>query len=205
MLNIRYFTDFRNFDGDDYRQFRDQLRKYHIGSVTLTVHVDGPVLLRSPPLEVAAVANQLQRDSGLPLLIAADFERGLTSRVSFVPDFPDAMAFGATGKPGYAERFGAITAEESRAIGVHWDFSPVADGNSNPDNPIINTRSFGEDPAGVGDFLSAFVRGAKAPGMLTTAKQFPGPGANGTASHLGVATGGGAFRNGASTIRCEES
>ncbi len=191
MLNIRYFTDFRNFDGDDYRQFRDQLRKYHIGSVTLTVHVDGPVLLRNPPLEVAAVANQLQRDAGLPLLIAADFERGLTSRVSFVPDFPDAMAFGATGKPGYAERFGAITAEESRAIGVHWDFSPVADVNSNPDNPIINTRSFGEDPAGVGDFLSAFVRGAKAHGMLTTAKHFPGHGDTGTDSHLGVARVGG--------------
>src|SRR5258708_31800661 len=152
MLNIRYFTDFRNFGDDDYRAFRDQLRKYHIGSVTLTVHVDGPVLLKNPPLEVAAMANRLQRDSDLPLLIAADFERGLTSRVSFVPDFPDAMAFGATGKPGYAERFGAITAEESRAIGVQWDFSPVADVNSNPDNPIINTRSFGEDTAGIGAF-----------------------------------------------------
>src|SRR5258708_21147352 len=73
MLNIRYFTDFRNFDGDDYRQFRDQLRKYHIGSVTLTAHVHWPVLLRNPPLEVAAVAHPVQRASRQPPLSAAEF------------------------------------------------------------------------------------------------------------------------------------
>src|SRR4029077_7989089 len=63
MLSLRYFTDFQNFTGDSYVQFRDQMQKYHVGSVTLTVHVDGPVLLKNPPLEVAMVANQLQRDS----------------------------------------------------------------------------------------------------------------------------------------------
>ena len=187
MLNIRYFTDFENFDSDAYRQFRDQMRKYHVGSITLTVHVDGPFLLKNPPLEVASIANQLQRDSKLPLLIAADFERGLASRVSSVPAFPDAMAFGAAGKTAYAERFGAITAEESRAIGIEWDFSPVADVNSNPNNPIINTRSFGENPEAVGDLVAAFIRGAKAHGMMTTAKHFPGHGDTGTDSHLGVA------------------
>src|SRR5947209_8601345 len=187
MLNIRYFTDFQNFGSDTYQQFRAQLQKYNIGSVVLTVHVDGPILLKNPPLEVAAVANQLQRDSKLPLLIAADFERGLASRVSSVPAFPDAMAFGAVGKTGYAERFGAITAEESRAIGVHWNLFPVADVNSNPDNPIINTRSFGENPAQVGDLVAAFIKGSKAHGMLTAAKHFPGHGDTGTVSHLGVA------------------
>jgi beta-N-acetylhexosaminidase len=187
MLNIRYFTDFQNFSSDSYRQFRDQMQKYRVGSVTLTVHVDGPFLLKNPPLEVASIANQLQRDSKLPLLIAADFERGLASRVSFVPAFPDAMAFGATGSPADAERFGAITAEEARAVGIHWDFFPVADVNSNPNNPIINTRSFGEDPEAVGDLVAAFIRGAKAHGMLTTAKHFPGHGDTGTDSHLGVA------------------
>src|SRR6266849_5227569 len=144
MLNIRYYTDFQNFDSDGYLQFRDQLKAYHIGSVTLTVHVDGSVLRRNPPFEVAAMANQLQRDSRWPLLIAADFERGLASRVSFVPVFPDVMAFGATGNAAYVERFAAITAEETRALGIHWNFSPVADVNSNPGNPVINTRSFGE-------------------------------------------------------------
>src|SRR5215471_10499561 len=187
MLNVRYFTDFQNVDADAYKQFRDSLRKYHIGSVVLTVHVDGPILLKNPPLEVAAVANQLQRDSDLPLLIAADFEQGLASRVSSVPAFPDAMAFGAVGNLAFAEKFGAITAEESRAIGIHWNLFPVADVNSNPENPIINTRSFGEDPDAVGDLVAAFIRGSREHGMLTTVKHFPGHGDTGTDSHLGVA------------------
>ena len=187
MLNVRYFTDFQNFESDDYRQFRDVLRKYHIGSVVLTVHVDGPMLLKNPPLEVAAIANQLQRDSELPLLIAADFERGPASRVSGVPAFPDAMAFGAIGNAAEVKEFGAITAEESRALGIHWNFFPVADVNSNPQNPIINTRSFGEDPSHVSDLVAAFIQGSREHGMLTTAKHFPGHGDTGTDSHLGVA------------------
>jgi beta-N-acetylhexosaminidase len=187
MLSVRYFMDFENFDSDAYRQFREQMQKYHIGSVVLTVHVEGALLLKNPPLEAAAMANRLQRDSKLPLLIAADFERGLATRMNSVPIFPDAMAFGATGNPAYAERFGAIAAEESRAVGIHWDFWPIADVNSNPANPIINTRSYGEDPAAVGEFAAAFIRGARAHGMLTTAKHFPGHGDTGTDSHLGVA------------------
>src|SRR5215831_8351228 len=187
MLSLRYFTDFQNVDGDAYKQFRDHMRNYHIGSVVLTVHVDGPLLLKNPPLEVASMANQLQRDSTLPLLIAADFESGLASRVSGVPAFPDAMAFGATANPQFAEKLGAITADEARAVGVHWDFFPVADVNSNPDNPIINTRSFGEEPNQVGELVAAFIRGARAHGMLTTAKHFPGHGDTATDSHLGVA------------------
>jgi beta-N-acetylhexosaminidase len=187
MLNVRYFTDFQNFDSAGYQQFREQMQKYHLGSVVLTIHTDGPILLKNGPLEVAAVANQLQRDSRLPLLIAADFERGLDSRVSGTPAFPDAMAFGAVGDPDRAERYGAIVAEEARAVGIHWNFFPVADVNSNPDNPIINTRSFGEDPAMVGKFVSAYIKGAAEHGMLTTVKHFPGHGDTGTDSHLGVA------------------
>ena len=187
MLNVRYFTDFQNFDSSGYQQFREQMQKYHLGSVVLTVHTDGPTLLKNGPLEVAAVANQLQKDSRLPLLIAADFERGLDSRVSGTPAFPDAMAFGAAGNPDRSERYGAIVAEEARAIGIHWNFFPVADVNSNPDNPIINTRSFGEDPEMVGKMVSAYIRGAAAHGMLTTVKHFPGHGDTGTDSHLGVA------------------
>ena len=187
MLSVRYFMDFENFDSDAYRQFRDQMQTYHIGSVVLTVHVDGPFLLKNPPLEAAAMANQLQRDSKLPLLISADFERGLATRMVSVPLFPDAMAFGAAGNPAYVERYGAIVAEESRAVGFHWDFFPIADVNSNPANPIINTRSFGEDPGVVGELAAAYIRGARAHGMLTTAKHFPGHGDTGTDSHLGVA------------------
>ena len=97
------------------------------------------------------------------------------------------MSFGAAGKPDYAEAFGRITGEESRAIGVHWNFFPDADVNSNPANPIINTRSFGEDPQQVGDLVAAYVRGARASGMLTTVKHFPGHGDTATDSHLSVA------------------
>jgi beta-N-acetylhexosaminidase len=187
MLNVRYFTDFQNFSSPGYQQFREQMQKYHLGSVVLTVHTDGPILLKNGPLEVAAVANQLQRDSKLPLLIAADFERGLDSRVSGTLSFPDAMAFGAVGDPARADRYGAIVADEARALGIHWNFFPVADVNSNPDNPIINTRSFGEDPVMVGKMVSAYIKGAAEHGMLTTAKHFPGHGDTGTDSHLGVA------------------
>ncbi|HKW74769.1 MAG TPA: glycoside hydrolase family 3 N-terminal domain-containing protein [Terriglobales bacterium] len=182
----RYYMDFENFDSDAYRQFRDQLQRYHIGSVILSVKVDGPLLLKTSPVDAAMMTNQLQRDSKLPLLVAADFERGLAMRMNDVPVFPDAMAFAATGNPANAERFGEIVAEESRAVGIHWDFFPVADVNINPNNPIINTRSYGENPATVGQFVAAFIHGARSHGMLTTAKHFPGHGDTGTDSHLGV-------------------
>ena len=100
MLSVRYFMDFENFDGDAYGQFRDQMQKYGIGSVVLTVHVDGPTLLKNPPLEAAAMSNRLQKDSKLPLLIAGDLERGLATRMNSVPIFPDPMAFAAAGNPG---------------------------------------------------------------------------------------------------------
>jgi beta-N-acetylhexosaminidase len=187
MLSVRYYMDFENFDSDAYRQFRDEMQKYGIGSVLLTVHVDSAGLLKNPPLEAAAMSNRLQKDSKLPLLIAGDLERGLATRMNSVPIFPDAMAFGATGNPGYVERFGAIVGAESRAVGIHWTFWPIADVNNNPLNPIINTRSYGEDPATVGDMAAAFIRGARSQGILTTVKHFPGHGDTATDSHLGLA------------------
>jgi beta-N-acetylhexosaminidase len=98
------------------------------------------------------------------------------------------MAFGGDGKLEDAEAFGRITAEEARAIGIHWNFFPDADVNSNPANPIINTRSFGEDPKQVGDLVAAYIKGAHQGGMLTTVKHFPGHGDTATDSHLGVAS-----------------
>ena len=180
-------AQFFNADSPDYVQLRDTIRRDHIGGLAMSVPVDGPFLLKSQPYEAAMLLNRLQRDSQLPLLIAADFERGLSMRLNGTTMFPHAMAFGAAGKLEYAERFGQITADEARAIGVHWNFFPVADVNSNPANPIINTRSFGEDPRQVQDLVAAYIRGARAGGMLTTAKHFPGHGDTDTDSHLGVA------------------
>ena len=180
-------VQFWNAENPDYLQLRDNIRKYHIGSLAMSVPVDGPFLLRNQPFEAAELLNRLQKESKLPLILAADFERGVSMRLYGTTIFPHPMAFGAAGKPEYAENFGRVTAQEARAIGVHWNFFPVADVNSNPANPIINTRSFGEDPKQVGDLLAAYIRGAHAGGMLTTAKHFPGHGDTDTDSHLGVA------------------
>jgi beta-N-acetylhexosaminidase len=181
-------ASFLNVESPEYLQLREAMQKYHVGSFAMTVHVDGPFLLRSEPYEAADLLNRLQRDSKLPLLIAADFERGVTTRLMGTTVFPHAMAFGADGKTEDAEAFGRITAQEARAVGVHWNFFPDADVNSNPANPIINTRSFGEDPQQVGDLVAAYIKGAHEGGMLTTVKHFPGHGDTATDSHLGVAS-----------------
>jgi len=180
-------AEFLNVNSPEYLQLRDSINQYHVGSFAMTVRAEGPFLYRNQPYEAAVLLNRLQQDSKLPLLIAADFERGVSMRLHGATVFPHAMAFGAARKLDYAEAFGRITAQESRAIGVHWNFFPVADVNSNPANPIINTRSFGEDPQQVGDLVAAYIRGARANGMLTTAKHFPGHGDTATDSHLGVA------------------
>jgi beta-N-acetylhexosaminidase len=181
-------ASFLNVENPEYLQLREAMQKYHVGSFGMTVHVDGPFLLRSEPYEAAELLNRLQRDSKLPLLVAADFERGISMRLMGTTVFPHAMAFGADGKVEDAETFGRITALEARAIGVHWNFFPDADVNSNPANPIINTRSFGEDPKQVGDLVAAYIKGAHEAGMLTTVKHFPGHGDTATDSHLGVAS-----------------
>jgi beta-N-acetylhexosaminidase len=181
-------ASFLNVENPEYLQLREAMRKYHVGGFAMTVHVDGPYLLRSEPYEAAELLNGLQGDSQLPLLFAADFERGVPMRLMGATAFPHAMAFGAAGKEEYARNFGRITGEEARAIGIHWNFFPDADVNSNPVNPVINTRSFGEDPKEVGDMVAAYIRGAHEAGMLTTAKHFPGHGDTATDSHLGVAS-----------------
>ena len=181
-------ASFLNVESPEYLQWRDAMQKYHIGSFAMTVRVDGPFLLRSEPYEAAELLNRLQRDSKLPLLFAADFERGVSMRLQGTTVFPHAMAFGGDGRMEDAESFGRISGEESRAIGIHWNFFPDADVNSNPANPIINTRSFGEDPQQVGDLVTAYIKGAHEAGMLTTVKHFPGHGDTATDSHLGVAT-----------------
>jgi beta-N-acetylhexosaminidase len=181
-------ASFLNLESPEYLQWLEDMQKYHVGSFAMSVHVDGPFLLRTEPYEVAELLNRLQKESKLPLLFAADFERGVATRLLGTTNFPHAMAFGADGKTEDAETFGRITAQEARAVGVHWNFFPDADVNSNPANPIINTRSFGEDPKQVGDLVAAYIKGAHAAGMLTTVKHFPGHGDTATDSHLGVAS-----------------
>ncbi|MBV9481227.1 MAG: hypothetical protein JO249_10800 [Acidobacteria bacterium] len=182
-LRARFF----NFEDPDLVQLEQTIQRDHIGSLAMTVPLDGDLLIKTGPYEAAMALNRIQQSSKLPLLIAADFERGVSMRLEGTTVFPHAMAFGAAGRLDYAESFGRITAAEARAIGVEWNFFPDADVNSNPANPIINTRSFGEDPAAAGDLVAAYIRGARTGGMLTTAKHFPGHGDTATDSHLGLA------------------
>ena len=191
MFLMRGRAEFLNVTSPDYLQLRDQIHRYHIGGVVLTVRTDGPFLLRNQPFEAATFTNRLQGESRLPLIFAADFERGLCTRLNGATVFPHAMAFGATGNPAYVEGFAQIVAQEARAIGVQWNFYPIADVNSNPANPIINTRSFGEDPKMVSEMVTAYIRAARDAGMMTTAKHFPGHGDTESDSHLQLARVGG--------------
>jgi len=175
-----------NVDSPEYLVLRDTMRKYHLGGFGLTVRFEDGLLEKNEPLEAAMLTNQLQTDSEFPLIFAADFERGLGFRLNDVTSFPHAMTFGATGNVEFAREAGGITAQESRAIGVQWNWFPDADVNSNPANPIINTRSFGEDPKLVSEMVSAYLQGAHQFGMLTTAKHFPGHGDTDTDSHTSV-------------------
>ncbi len=180
-------SEFMNVESPVFVDLRESLHRYHVGGLAMSVPVRGPRLVKSRPEEAALLLNRLQRESKLPLLVAADFEVGVASRLDGATQFPQAMAFGAAGRLEHARAFGRITAREARAVGVHWNFVPVADVNSNPANPIINTRSFGEDPQQVGEFVAAYVEGAHEGAMLTTAKHFPGHGDTATDSHYGVA------------------
>jgi beta-N-acetylhexosaminidase len=187
MLMVWSRAEFYNVNNPDFLKLTDAIRKYHLGGFGMTVATDGPFLLKNQPYEAATMINRLQHEAEFPLIFAADFERGLSMRLNGVTAFPHAMAFGATNNTQYANDFGRITAEESRAIGVHWNFFPDADVNSNPANPIINTRSFGEDPVEVGKFVTSYILGARASGLMTTAKHFPGHGDTDTDSHLALA------------------
>ena len=138
------------------------------------------------PLAAASIANRLQAISALPLLNSADFETGVGFRIGGATTFPRAMAFGAAGDDRLAFEAGRITALEARALGIHVNFAPVVDVNNNPRNPVINTRSFGENPAGVARLAAAYVRGLTEGGMIATVKHFPGHGDTDVDSHLGL-------------------
>lgn len=153
-----------------------------------SLEVGGIIISTGTPFDIAAKLNALQRRAPLPLLIAADFEGGTVMRMAGGTPFPTQMGIGATGRVEDAYQMGRITALEGRAVGVHLAFAPVADINSNPDNPIINTRSFGGDAHEVAALVAATIRGMRDGGMLSTAKHFPGHGDTDIDSHLALPT-----------------
>lgn len=138
--------------------------------------------------DAAALVPRLQAAAAVPLLIAGDFEGGVWFRLQGGTELGNQMLVGATGSAALAEAMGRITAQEAKALGCHWVFAPVLDVNSNPANPIINVRSFGEDPGLVAALGSALVRGIQGEGLLACGKHFPGHGDVDTDSHLALPT-----------------
>jgi beta-N-acetylhexosaminidase len=175
----------------EYRKFIHLVRDVRVGGLILVNVAQGRLVQRAEPHELASFVNRMQRMSRLPLLVSGDLERGASMRVNDTTVFPHAMAFAAAGDPALTRYEGEVTAREARALGIQWIFYPDADVNNNPDNPIINIRSFGENPQVVSRNVEAFIEGAEADRrirVLTTVKHFPGHGDTAIDSHLGLAT-----------------
>ena len=196
LLVSSFQSSFLSTDSDTFAELEKAVREYRVGGF----HVFGaselapPVLLNpsygtvilGQPLEAASTLNRLQAIAPVPLLNTADFEGGVGFRIAGATAFPRAMAFGAAGDDTLAFEAGRITGREARALGVHVNFAPVVDVNNNPRNPVINTRSFGEDPASVGRLASAYIRGMQSAGVMATLKHFPGHGDTDVDSHIGL-------------------
>ncbi len=184
LLFTTYHGSFTATDADAYRKMMHDVDDLHVGGFINVTQMSPLGIIKSQAYPTAVLTNQLQARSKLPLLIGADFERGSAMRLDEGTSFPTAMALAAGGNPDDAYTMGKVTALEARAVGIHWIYAPVSDVNNNPGNPIINTRSFGEDPQRVAEFVAAFVRGVEENGGLATAKHFPGHGDTAADSHI---------------------
>jgi beta-N-acetylhexosaminidase len=196
LLVSSFGSEYLSTDSAEYDALARAVHEYRVGGF----HVFGgtepvPDVLLDPnygtvtlgqPLAAASLLNRLQAIAPYPLLNTGDFETGAGFRLEGATGFPRNMAFGAAADENLTYEAGRIAAVESRAIGVHVNFAPVMDVNNNPRNPVINTRSYGEDPDLVGRLGSAFVRGLQAGGMIATLKHFPGHGDTDVDSHLGL-------------------
>ena len=183
------FGDYVSGDSPQWRKLTDYIQREKVGGFTISV---------GSPIEVAAKLNAMQSMSSIPLLFGADLEAGAGFRARggyFVPNaidlggaivFPPEMAVGATRDTALAYEMGRLTAIEGRALGIHIAYAPVLDVNNNPDNPVINTRSFGEDPLLDARLGVAFIHGLQDHGMIATGKHFPGHGDTGVNSHLAL-------------------
>ena len=166
---------FMNEGSPRYRELLRQVVENHVGGIHWATW--------SNVFEAAFMNRRLQNSARIPLLVSSDLEAGVGMRFADTTYWPWPMAVAATGDPDLARREGEIVAAEARAIGLNQIYAPVADVNSNPDNPVINVRSFGEDPEEVARFVPAFVRGVESRGVIATAKHFPGHGDARTDSH----------------------
>jgi beta-N-acetylhexosaminidase len=175
MIACRFTAEFRNADSAYLRELESLVAGAKIGGLIL--------FAPARVYDTAELANHFQKLAKVPLLMAADFEAGAANRIAGATLFPPLMSLGAAGSEDLAYAMGRVTALEGRAMGIHMTYAPVVDVNIDPDNPIINTRSFGADPALVSRLAGAFIRGVQSNGMIATAKHFPGHGDTSVDSH----------------------
>lgn len=174
MISCPFSGRFFNRDSENMESLESLVKKRKIG---------GLILYGGDVYETAYLTNTLQKMAKIPLLIASDLERGLGTQIEGATQFPPLMALGAIGAEEQAYLMGRATAVEARAIGIHVTYSPVVDVNINPENPIINVRSFGENPEQVSRLAAAFIKGCQENGLMATAKHFPGHGDTDVDSH----------------------
>ncbi|NND72249.1 MAG: hypothetical protein HKN43_11805 [Rhodothermales bacterium] len=179
MISVRALSHFVSSDSESFASLSRLVSDVGIGGVTF---FQGTV-----PGQ-AFYVNQLQSLADIPLLVAQDAENGIGMRLTDATILPHMMAIGATGDPLNAYEASKIIAAESNVLGVHHIFAPVADVNTDPDNPIINTRSFGSDPERVASFVVESVRGLQDSNVIATVKHFPGHGDTAIDTHLNLAT-----------------
>jgi beta-N-acetylhexosaminidase len=190
LIVVRGYGDYPASDNAEYRRFLRWIRDDHVGGFIVAGRIRDGNVISAQPFEMASFINHMQRVAKTPLLVASDFERGASMRVAETARFPYLMAFGAAHDLEATKELGAATAREARALGVTWVFAPDADVNNNPDNPIINVRSYGEDAQQVAEGVAAFIEGAHSDRrnyVLVTAKHFPGHGDTAEDSHLQMA------------------
>ncbi len=172
-INARYY----NQDAADYIELKRQIVDNKLGGI---------VLFGAPIYESVHLVNRMQEAAKTPLLISLDAETGIGMRFTDVENFPWNMAMAATGNPELARRAGVITGREARGMGILQVYAPVFDVNNNADNPVINVRSFGENPTEVGRFGVAFMEGIQSQKVIATGKHFPGHGDTNVDSHRGL-------------------
>ncbi|MFF7290523.1 glycoside hydrolase family 3 protein [Streptomyces griseorubiginosus] len=169
------------------RTAAEMIAKYRVGGIIYFTWAHNT----RDPHQIADLSNGIQRASleqprGLPVLVSTDQEHGIVCRVGEPATlFPGAMAMGAGGSRGDARTLGRIAGQELRAIGIRQNYSPVADVNVNPANPVIGVRSFGSDPRQVAALVAAEVAGYQGARVAATAKHFPGHGDTAVDSHYG--------------------
>ena len=177
LIHVGINARFQNQDSPEFKELKRQVVENKVGGILVFL---GGVY------ETVHLMNRMQEFAETPLLISADYETGAAMRFEDTVYFPWNMAIAATGNPEFARREGVIAAREARALGVRWALAPTVDVNNNAANPVINVRSYGENPADVARFSVAFSEGLQSENVLATAKHFPGHGDTATDSHRGL-------------------